>query len=154
VPALRLPGGRALALIAPAPGAALEAPAGYELRVAPARVSAADEVEPNDDPAHAIALAPGAALRGTISGRADRDFVRVDATETLVIRATGAAPIAVRIAREGTAALVVAPGDSASIAPAVLGGSYSAAEALVEVFAPDPEVTSGARYELRSEARR
>lgn len=49
-------------------------------RTAGPEVSLTPEVEPNDDPAHAGALAPGGGAQGTLAGDADRDVykLRVD----------------------------------------------------------------------------
>jgi tetratricopeptide (TPR) repeat protein len=136
VPALRLPDGPAALVVAAASGA----PGNYELTLSSAPAETALEVEPNDDAASAVDLAIGRSLRGRISGLADRDVIRADGRRPLTVRATGAAPIAVLVRREGAAPQVLAPGASLSLTPEALGGAEGA---IVEIYAPREEGAAG-----------
>lgn len=158
IPAIELPSGPALVVVT----ALAETPAPYEIEISPAtdvESGAEAELEPNDDIARAGTLAVGRLVGGVLSGRADRDIVRVDGRQALVVRATGGGPIAVQVLGAGTVPIVVEPGASTTLSPARLGRREAA---LVEVFAPAVEgaagmeralehVRAGMRWELRSE---
>jgi Flp pilus assembly protein TadD len=151
VPALRLPEGPA-AIVVAASGAGV--PGAYELEMRSVPIEPGMEVEPNDDAANAVAVSPGRTLRGRISGRADRDVLRVDARRPLTVRASGAAPVAVTVRRPGASAQVVAPGEKITIPPEALqaGAAEGGESALVEISAPRREGAEGRRQSL-AEAR-
>jgi Flp pilus assembly protein TadD len=137
VPAIRLPDGPAAVVVAATAGAA----GAYELTLGPGPTAPEVEAEPDDDAANAIVLAPGRAVRGRVSGRADRDIFAVEGGRGVTVRATGAAPIAVLAQRDGATAQVVLPGKSVTLPADAIAGKGE--RAFVAIFAPREEGAAG-----------
>jgi len=122
VPALRLPDGPAAIVIAAAGQAPPDGSAGYKLTVGAAPDATGLEIEPNNDPASAIDLPLDRPLRGRISGRADKDLLRIDGRKPFTVKAMGAAAVRVTVRREGGSSKDVAMGASVKLDAATLGG--------------------------------
>lgn len=147
VPALRLVpelGGEVLVLLSGPPGR----PAGtWVVELAAAAAGPGRELEPDDDPARACVLPAGGALEGHLSGSADRDLIAIEAAPAVVVRATGALPLAVTRVGAAGEPRQVAPGEACRLE--LERGRNTLALSLPEDAAPAAE--GGASWRVEAE---
>lgn len=118
LPALELPPGCTPWVLLRAPSE--RGPGAYELTLSAG--DRAGEVEPDDLPEQAIALAPGARLDGLLCGSADRDLLRVAGPGALIVRARGAWPVEVTRLSGAGVPVRVAAGEEVRLALDARGG--------------------------------